>query len=113
MTCAEMRELIPAHAGDPAASLSLRRHLARCPECKQELAHYEDLLGAMNSLQSNVAAPPAHLTAALMAIPQSPLRERAVVHVRDHKPVYVGAAAVMAAVAGAGAVAWRRRLAAA
>jgi predicted anti-sigma-YlaC factor YlaD len=109
MKCAEMREALPAYVRDGEQSLSARRHLARCSECRAELASYENLLGALGDLQVSTLEPPPGLVHALAAIPSHPGRLETVRgHVTRNRTVYVGGAAV--ALAGAaGAALWRSR----
>jgi anti-sigma factor RsiW len=111
MRCEEVREVLPAYVRDGETSLTVRRHVARCPECKQELVRYEALLGAMSSLQSSVVEPPPALWAALVAIPKSAGSLQNVrAHVTRNRNVYLGGAAAAVAVAGtAGALLWRSR----
>jgi anti-sigma factor RsiW len=110
MKCAEIRELLPAHAGERDASLALRRHLSTCPDCREELARYEALLGALGSLATATAEPPAGLASALSAIPaqETPLRSLAG-HLARNRRAYVGGTAMALAGAAAGAVLWRNK----
>ncbi len=116
MKCAEIREILPAQVRDGEDSLAVRRHLARCPECKAELARYDDLLEGLGALAARAVEPPAGLLDALVAIPLQETRLASVKgHVVRHRNRYLGGAAV-AAVGVAGAVLWHtrsRRLAAA
>jgi anti-sigma factor RsiW len=109
MRCEEVQEVLPAYVRDGETSLAVRRHVSRCPDCKQELARYEALLGAMSSLQSNVADAPPSVKAALLTIPDGTRSLDTVrAHVARNRNAYLGGAAV--AVAGAaGAILWRSR----
>ncbi|MGH2730915.1 MAG: anti-sigma factor family protein [Actinomycetota bacterium] len=109
MTCAEMREAMPAYVRDGEQSLAARRHLARCADCKAELARYELLLGTLGDLATTTVEPPPNLAQSLAAIPShtGPLgtvRE----HVTRNRNAYLGGVAIAAAGA-AGAAVWRRR----
>jgi predicted anti-sigma-YlaC factor YlaD len=116
MRCEEIRELLPAQEGRGEATLTVRRHLSRCPECRAELARYEALGSAMRSLESHTVEPPPGLAPALAAIPtRSGVVTGARRHVTRNRRAYAGGLAAIA-VAGTGAVVWRaraRRLAAA
>ncbi len=111
MRCEEVREVLPAYVRDGETSLTVRRHVSRCPQCKQELARYEALLGAMSSLESKVVEAPPLLKTALLAIPEKVGSVDAVrAHVVRNRNVYIGGAAAAVAVAGAaGALLWRSR----
>lgn len=111
MRCEEVQEMLPAYVRDGETSLTVRRHVSRCPDCKQELARYEALLGAMSSLQSNVVETPLSLKASLLAIPEKAGSLDTVrAHVARNRNAYLGGAAAAVAVAGAaGAVLWRSR----
>jgi hypothetical protein len=117
MKCAEVREAIPGYARDAGVSLGLRRHLAGCVGCRAEAARYERLLEALGELQTVGAHPPPGLLHALVSIPSRAgligalwLRAGAMRgHVARNKGTYLGGAGV--ALAGAGALLWRRRVA--
>ena len=112
MRCDEVREELPAYAGGEA-SLAVRRHLSTCADCRAELARYEELTSAMASLEAVTAEPPAGLKRALLAIPDEQTRVAQVrKHVARNRTAYLGGAGAVA-VAAAGAVLLRRRLAAA
>ena len=115
MKCAEVKEMLPAYARDKdaQASLGIRRHLARCPDCRGELAHYDALADGLHLLTTVTAEPPPGLERNLVAIAHDGRRAGAVVdHVRRNRRVYAGG--VAAALIGTGAtVLVRRRLAAA
>jgi anti-sigma factor RsiW len=109
MKCAEIREVLPAYADDPEATLAVRRHLSRCPECKAELAQYDELLDGLALMRSVAVEPPAGLDRWLAEIPNTQDR---LDQVRDHlarnKRAYAGGLAV--AVLGATAAAlWQTR----
>jgi hypothetical protein len=109
MKCEEVREALPAYARDRNASLSMRRHIAGCPDCKAELARYDELLAGLRTMRTETAAPPPGLVAALAAIPANESRLRLVrTHVARNRKAYVGGIALVAAGA-AGAAVWRSR----
>lgn len=116
MSCAEVRELLPAYARDRDASLSVRRHLSGCKDCRAELSRYEELLGAMASLRSVTAELPEANLAAIVGIPANPYRLQALRGVAgkttelvaSHRSAVLGGVAA-AALAGAGALVWRQR----
>jgi hypothetical protein len=108
MTCAEVRELLPAHVRRGDSSLAARRHLARCEGCRAELARYERLLAGLAALQDVAAEPPPGLLTSLIEIPAGAARLDTVRgHVTEHRNAYVGGAA--AAIVAAGALLWRQR----
>lgn len=111
MRCEEVQEVLPAYVRDGETSLAVRRHVSRCSDCKNELARYEALLGAMSSLQSNAADAPPSLKAALLAIPErTGSLDTVRAHVTRNRNAYLGGAAAAVAVAGAaGALLWRSR----
>ncbi|MGH2752681.1 MAG: anti-sigma factor family protein [Actinomycetota bacterium] len=109
MRCAEVREMIPAVAGEGEPSFAVRRHLARCRECRAELETYRSLVASMRTLEARAVDPPAGLAAKLIAIPGEASR---VDHLRSHvtrnRAAYAGgAAATLAVVGAAGAMLWR------
>jgi hypothetical protein len=112
MRCAEMHEAMPAYVRDGEQSLAARRHLARCADCKAELARYELLLGTLGDLATTTVEPPANLALTLATIPAhgGPLdtvRE----HVARNRSVYLGGVAIAAAGAAGAALLRRRRVA--
>ena len=109
MTCAEIQEMLPSLVEDRGATLTTRRHLSRCPECRAELARYEELRASLGALTTVAAEPPASLLGALVAIPTGGSRiDQARTHLERNRRVYVGGFAV--ALAGAaGAAVWRSR----
>ena len=116
MTCAEVREMLPAYARDEEPSLSVRRHLARCPDCPGEIERYRMLMSALEGLESRGLEPSAGLLETLVRIPIDAGRIDALrIHVARNRRAYAGGAVV--AIAGAaGAALWqarRHRLAAA
>jgi anti-sigma factor RsiW len=89
-----------------------RRHLARCPGCRAELARYDSLDEGRQALETMTAVPPAGLEQELMAIPARYGRRRVRGHLVRNRTTYAGGLAVAAAAAAY----WRtrsRRLAAA
>ena len=122
MRCAEARQELPAYVRDGSTSLSMRRHLLSCPDCRSELARYEDLIGSLAALRGELEEPPANLVAQLVAIPETAglghaVKNRAggvVDHVLRNRGAYAGGAAVALGVAGAALLRSRsRRVAAA
>ncbi len=94
--------MLPAVAREGGATLNLRRHLASCSRCRDELATYEALVDRLGGLRSVTAEPPPGLLPALIAIPQRGPAERVRSHVEIHRRAYLGGA-VAALVAAAGA----------
>lgn len=111
MRCAEVREMIPALAGEGEPSLAVRRHLATCKGCRGELETYRSVLASMRTLEARPVEVPAGLAAKLIAIPGEASR---IDHVRSHvtrnRAAYAGGTAAAVAVVGAaGALLWRSR----
>lgn len=111
MTCAQVQETIPAFMDHGSDSLEVRRHLARCPECKAELAAYEQLRVSLSAMESATVAPPRGLMTALIQIPGQANRvEQVRTHLARNRKQYIGGAAVLAAGAlGAAALRTRSR----
>ena len=108
MKCAEVREMLPAYRDESDVSLSLRRHVTRCLDCRSELAHYEEVAAQLGRMRSQLSAPPPGLKRSLVAIPSGAGRLRDVAtHVVRNRRAYAGGLTV--AVVGAGAVLWRSR----
>ena len=108
MKCAEVREMLPAYRDESDVSLSLRRHVTRCAECRNELGKYDEVAAHLARLRSQVIDPPPGLKRSLVAIPSGNGRLRdAATHVVRNRRVYAGGLTV--AVVGAGAVLWRSR----
>lgn len=110
MRCEEVREMLPAYAGGPDTTLSVRRHLAKCPACRLEADRYEDLHGSLASLSAQSIVPPPQLLRSLLDIPHGPASRVASVriHVVRNRNAYAGGLAV-AAVGAAGAALWKTR----
>ena len=111
MSCAAVKEVLPAYVRDGDGSLSVRRHLSRCTDCRTDLTHYEGLLGSLSSLEASVAQTPPGLRASLVDIPSNSSRLE---HVRSHitvnrKAYLSGMAVVVAGVAGAAVLKTRSR----
>ena len=109
MKCIEIREMLPAYGDGGGATLSVRRHLARCADCRTALAQYDTLADNLRSLSTATVDVPADLMRTLVAIPQNgnPI-DHAITHVVRNRRAYLGGAAV--AVAGAATAAlWQRR----
>lgn len=109
MKCAEIREILPAYADDPEATLAVRRHLSRCGDCKTELSEYNSLLDGLAELRSVAVEPPLAVSRALVAIPSRGSKaEQVKTHLVRNRGRYAGGVAV--AVLGAGAAAlWKTR----
>ena len=116
MRCSEVREALPAYARDGYSSLSMRRHLAHCTECRAELARYERILGSLRQLEASPLDAPAGLAHALARIPEKANLSQTLLwragamtgHVARNRLAYIGGAGV--ALAGAvGAALWRTR----
>jgi anti-sigma factor RsiW len=107
--CAEIKEVLPAYADDPETTLAVRRHLSRCPECKAELARYDELLDGLALMRTVAVEPPAGLDRWLVEIPNTLNRlDQVRDHVARNKRAYAGGVAV--AVLGAAAAAlWQTR----
>ena len=109
LTCAEVQEMLPAYVDEPRRDLSLRRHVASCESCKQDVSHYEQMSKSLKTLALQPAEPPADLLPALMAIPDADNAVAVVkTHVARNRRAYLGGAAVLVAGA-AGAALWRSR----
>jgi anti-sigma factor RsiW len=109
MKCSEIREMLPAYGDPGGATLAVRRHLARCPECRTEFARYDTLQDNLRDLAVSTVDVPHDLMRDLVAIPNSsnPI-DNVVTHVTRNRGAYLGGVAV--AVAGAaGAALWQRR----
>ena len=107
--CAEVREMLPAYADDPGGNLLVRRHLAECDACRNELAAYESLRARLPQVMAHTHEPPAELLPALKKIP-SDVNSVDVLktHLWRNRSAYLSGAAVLAAGA-AGAAVWRSR----
>ena len=109
MRCEEIHELLPAYVEDRYANLTVRRHLSRCAECRDQLEEYEDLRMGLAALRSVPAEPPADLVGKLAGIPhEGPAVQRVQTHVFRHRKAYAGGLAV-AVLGAAGAALWRSR----
>jgi anti-sigma factor RsiW len=112
--CAEVKEMLPSLV-DGDDSLSLRRHLSHCPECRAELVQYEALHASTLALAAVTSEPPPGLLRSLQAIPASGGRVAEVrTHIARNRRAYAGGAAAVLGAGVAGAVLWRthsRRLA--
>lgn len=98
MTCASVKEVLPAYVRDGDGSLSVRRHLSRCTDCRTDLTHYEDLLGRLSSMEAATAEVPFALKASLLDIPSRMGRIETVrSHVTENRKAYLSGAAVLVA----------------
>ncbi|MCA1729198.1 MAG: hypothetical protein LC751_07250 [Actinobacteria bacterium] len=109
MNCASIREILPAYVRDGDESLSVRRHLSRCTDCRAELSSYEELVSRLSSMEASTVTVPYALKASLVEIPSKTGRLESVrSHVTDNRRAYLSGAAVL--VAGAlGAAALKSR----
>ena len=110
MRCEEVREMLPAYAGSPDATLSVRRHLAECSGCRTEAEHYDALQSSLSAMRAEAIVPPPQLLRALLDIPSG--RTTRVESVRGHvvrnRNAYAGGLAV-AVLGAAGAAVWKSR----
>ncbi|HVL64144.1 MAG TPA: hypothetical protein VM573_03120 [Actinomycetota bacterium] len=114
MRCEEIQTMLPAFADEKPVQLGVRRHLARCADCRAELDRYEALAGGLAALATTTAEPPAALLPALVDIPARRTRiEEARSHVARNRKRYLGGLAGAIAVAGAAVALRSRRVAAA
>jgi anti-sigma factor RsiW len=114
MKCEEVREVIPAYVGERDVTLAFRRHLATCSACRAEVARYESVLEGLRELRPTVVEAHAGLRSSLVSIPDRVSRvDVARVHVVRNRKKYIGGTAAAVALAGAGALLWRQRTAAA
>ena len=109
MKCSEIREMLPAYADGGGATLAVRRHLARCGDCRTQLAQYDALGDHLHTLATAIVDVPTDLVRSLDRIPGEMTRvDDVVVHVVRNRRKYLGGIAV-AAVGAAGAALWQRR----
>ena len=116
MKCDEVREALPAYVREGHTSLSLRRHLAECGDCREELKRYEILLGSLGVLRGALARPPPYLYPAVTRIPRRAGFTDKVIwrtggmrgHVVRNRGAYLGG--VVALAGAAGAALWRTRV---
>ena len=110
MRCEEVREMLPAYAGGPDATLSVRRHLAKCSGCRTEAERYDALQGSLSAMRAEGIVPPPQLLRSLLDIPSG--RTTRVETVRGHvvrnRNAYAGGLAV-AVLGAAGAAVWKSR----
>lgn len=109
MTCSEIRAMLPAYVRDEKALLTVRRHLADCPGCSEELARYEQLLETLGALESMTVQSPPLSAAALAGAPfeaSRPARVRN--HLEHNRRVYLSGLA-MGGASAAGAAVWLLR----
>jgi Putative zinc-finger len=109
MKCAEIREMLPAYAEGGGATLAVRRHLARCADCRTALAQYDVLGDQLEALGSATVDVLVTLMRSLEQIPSDMnTLDDVVTHVVRNRKKYIGGAAV--AIAGATTAAlWQRR----
>ena len=109
MSCAAVKEMLPAYSREGEGSLSVRRHLSRCPDCHAELTRYEHLLGSLSAMENAVVEVPGGLKTSLLSIPQRAGRLESVrSHVNLNRKAYLSGAAVLTAGTVAAAL-WRAR----
>ena len=98
MTCATVREVLPAYVRDGEGTLDVRRHLSRCTDCRTDLSHYEDLLGRLATMESATVEMPYALKASILDIPSRMGRLETVrSHVNENRKAYLSGAAVLVA----------------
>ena len=109
MKCNEIREMLPAYADGEGATLAVRRHLARCADCRTQLAQYDTLSDNLRDLATTTVEVPATLMRTLEAIPSGTTAiNDMVTHVVRNRRAYLGGVAV--AIAGAaGAALWQKK----
>lgn len=110
MRCEEVKEMLPAYAGGRDATLSVRRHLAKCTGCRTDAERYEELQMALSSMPGESLVPPPQLLRSLLDIPSGRTSRVETVkgHVVRNRNAYAGGLAVAAATA-AGAALWKSR----
>lgn len=110
LSCAEIEEMLPAFVGNEEETLALRRHMARCEDCRTELSRYEEIERMLGSLAAATAEPPADLLPALVAVPQRAVGPTTALrdHVLRNRKAYAGGLA-MAVAGAAGAALWHSR----
>lgn len=107
MKCRQISEMLPGYRSDDFPQ-GVRRHLARCADCRAEVARYRQIDLSLAELGAGGIEPPPGLRAALVAIPHKASRLADVrSHVSRNKRTYTGVA--VAAVGAAGAALWRSR----
>lgn len=112
MRCEEVREMLPALAGDDevSSSLDVRRHVGRCSGCADELEMLRELRATLATMPAHVVQPPPYLRASLVDIPVHGVSR--LDSVRDHltrnRTAYASGLAV-AAVGAVGTALWRSR----
>lgn len=110
MKCDEVREMLPAYSGTSEGHLALRRHLARCPECRTEMESYELLTGALGDLSHATVEPPVTLLRALERIPETATRAELMKrHLTKNKRKYAAGGIAVAVLGAAGAAVLARR----
>lgn len=103
--CEDVRAELPALVDEPGMTITVRRHLSRCPDCANELETYRSLRGAAARLALATSAPPPGLKDALIAIPSGATRlEDVRAHVSRHRREYAAGLAI-----AVGAALWRSR----
>lgn len=108
MSCEQIREMLPAYGRGDDATLLVRRHLARCAACRAEAERYEALRVSLSSMAGQTVEAPPGLMRSLASIPERAGRVDAVKgHLTRNRKAYAGG--IAAAVAVAGAAAWRSR----
>ncbi|MBA2427977.1 MAG: zf-HC2 domain-containing protein [Actinobacteria bacterium] len=116
MDCLEIQAMLPAYVKDETSPLVVRRHLADCPDCSEELARYTRLLDVLGALQWATVQSPPVAAAALAAAPfEASPSKKLRIHVAHNRAAYLSGLAVSGASA-AGAAVWllrNRRMAAA
>lgn len=106
--CEDVRAALPELVEEPGMSLTVRRHLSRCPGCAGELETYRSLRAATGRLAVATATPPPGLVESLVSIPAEGTRlEDLRAHLSRHRREYAAGAAVL--LGATGAALWRSR----
>ncbi len=109
MNCELVQEQLPAYLDLTEPDLSIRRHLSRCEDCRDELAMLDSLKREMAKMAESVVEPPVALLASLEQIASS---QNVVKVVRGHmsrnRKAYLSGVAVLAGTAVASVLLRRR-----
>jgi anti-sigma factor RsiW len=108
MRCSTVRERLPALT-EEALPKRVSRHVARCDDCRVEVARYEQLSDALAALPARPIEPPADLRPALIAIAGVPRRVMRSHLARNRRAYLKGVVVAAAGMAGAVAVKTRGR----
>lgn len=109
-TCIHVRDALPAFVETGGDTLTVRRHLASCAECRSELDRYVTLKASLASLAATSATPPRSLLPALVQIPRRASNvDKVRTHVRRHRNEYISGAVLVAGAATAAVLRNRSR----